>query len=128
MAIQTATPDQVASCVLALKAHVDRVEAENRRLRTERDQARAWAKAWKRAAKNFREGMLFWNRCARRNNGRASAKDAEIKRLREALDKVDGIVARYNREGGYYNLPARATCEVHALTSNALKVADHDTA
>ena len=33
MAIQTATPEQIASCVVALKAHIDRVEAENRRLR-----------------------------------------------------------------------------------------------
>ena len=52
MAIQTATPDQVASCVLALKQHIDRVEVENR------------------------------------------AKDAEIKRLREALEKIRTLLFR----------------------------------
>ena len=29
--IETATPEQVARCILALKAHIDRVEAENQR-------------------------------------------------------------------------------------------------
>ena len=30
VAIRTATPEQVADCVLTLKRHIDRVEADNR--------------------------------------------------------------------------------------------------
>ena len=33
VSIQTATPEQVADCVLGLKRHIDRLEAENQRYR-----------------------------------------------------------------------------------------------
>ena len=108
MAIQTATPDQVASCVLALKAHIDRVEAENARLRTERDQARAWAAAWKRAAKGHRSAryMLYIERLHMiADNVR---KDAEIKRLREAVEYIASHEKSYCLPDVMHSMWARA--------------------
>ena len=108
MAIKTATPDQVASCVLALKAHIDRVEAENARLRTERDQARAWAAAWKQAAKFYRKVFRYRRDAMCALMGILDRKDAEIKRLREALEYIASQEKSYCLPDVMHSMWARA--------------------
>ncbi|NIV40265.1 MAG: hypothetical protein GWN58_65945, partial [Anaerolineae bacterium] len=109
---------------LALERAAGRLEiltSENDRLREARDQSRAWAAAWKRAARRYRNWRAWWeNRAWEELQARATLIIQQGKRevlLESALRGLLNCSAY--REFGHCG-----QCEQRA--HHALKGADHD--
>ena len=111
--ILTAEPEQLKSTVLTLKRHIDRVEADNLvkaakidTLRAERDQARAWARAWKQSAK-------YWRAEDDATEEMRQAAVAEMARYRRALDDIADLAP----------LPEYLHGNITGLAGRALEIA-----
>ena len=60
MPVLTAEPKHLEHFTYTTCSEIDRLNLDLQRVKAERDQARAWAAAWKRAAKNNRFRRRAW--------------------------------------------------------------------
>ncbi len=97
---QNALAEQLSQQLQDAREEIERLEEllHNRAkcaagLRAEINTGRRWARLWKRTAKWNRAQYKLTERIRRHTAHGLSSKDAEIKRLREAVENILGIAA-----------------------------------